>query len=98
MSFITVAPGTQVKLPKRGAIQDQDYILEKPAIDAVNAAIAARRPLLVRGEPGIGKSELARAVAESLGHAFVDYSVDSQTEPHDLLWHFDAVGRLAEAQ
>jgi len=60
--------------------------------------LAARRPLLVRGEPGIGKSQLARAAAAALGRAFVSHTVDARTESRDLLWHFDAVARLAEAQ
>ena len=71
---------------------------EPRQVRAVNAALAARRPLLVRGEPGIGKSQLARAAAAALGRAFVSHTVDARTESRDLLWHFDAVARLAEAQ
>jgi MoxR-like ATPase len=67
-------------------------------IHAINAAIAAGRPLLVRGEPGIGKSQLARAAAKELGRAYVKYVVDSRTESRDLMWTFDAVRRLADAQ
>lgn len=67
-------------------------------IQAVEAAIGARRPLLLLGEPGIGKSQLAEAVAMSQGWAFVSKTVDALTEPGDLLWHEDAVSRLAEAQ
>ena len=52
----------------------------------------------MRGEPGIGKSQLARAAAKGLGRAFVPHTVDARTESRDLLWHFDAVARLAEAQ
>jgi MoxR-like ATPase len=53
---------------------------------------------LVRGEPGIGKSQLARAAAKALGRAFVPHVVDARTESRDLLWHYDAVARLADAQ
>ncbi len=67
-------------------------------IHAINAAIAAGRPLLVRGEPGVGKSQLARAAAKALGRAFVKHVVDAHTESRDLMWTFDAVRRLAEAQ
>jgi MoxR-like ATPase len=67
-------------------------------INAVNAALAAGRPLLVRGEPGVGKSQLARAAAKALRRVFVPHVVDARTESRDLLWHFDAVGRLAKAQ
>jgi len=71
---------------------------ELEQLKAINAALSCSRPLLVRGEPGIGKSQLARAAAKALGRAFVAHVVDARTESHDLLWHFDAVGRLAEAQ
>ena len=52
----------------------------------------------MRGEPGTGKSQLARAAAELMGRAFVACSVDARTEARDLLWSLDAVARLAEAQ
>lgn len=71
---------------------------EERQLKAINAALSARRPLLVRGEPGIGKSQLARAAAKALGRVFVQHVVDARTESRDLLWHFDAVGRLAKAQ
>jgi MoxR-like ATPase len=54
--------------------------------------------LLVRGLPGTGKSDLARAAAEYLGRAFVYEVVTARTEPQDLLWRFDAIARLADAQ
>ncbi|MBK8454427.1 MAG: AAA family ATPase [Thiofilum sp.] len=67
-------------------------------IQAINAAIAINRPLLLWGEPGIGKSQLAKAAAQALGRVFIPFVADAQTEAHDLLWRFDAVARLAEAQ
>ncbi len=74
------------------------HLFDKRELDAVNAALAAGRPLLVRGEPGSGKSQLARAAAKSLGRAFVARVIDARTEARDLLWTFDAVRRLADAQ
>lgn len=65
---------------------------------AIAAALAAARPLLVRGEPGTGKTQLAEAAAESLGRPLLSLTVNSTTTPTDLLWTFDAVQRLAEAQ
>ncbi|MEM8993759.1 MAG: MoxR family ATPase [Acidobacteriota bacterium] len=65
---------------------------------AINAALAAMRPLLVRGEPGIGKSQLARAAAAALGRRYVSKVVDARTESQDLLFTLDAVRRLADAQ
>ena len=74
------------------------HVFDKNAISAVNAAIAINRPLLIWGEPGIGKSQLARAVAEKLERVFIPFVCDAHTESRDLLWSFDAVARLAEAQ
>ena len=77
---------------------DRVHLLREREIQAVNAAIAAGRPLLVRGEPGIGKSQLARAAAKGLGRAYLRHVIDSSTESRDLMWSFDAVQRLADAQ
>lgn len=88
---VTTIP-TAENEPKRVHVWDDASIL------AVNAATAAARPLLVRGEPGVGKSQLARATAVELGREFVMETVNLRTEPDDLLWRFDAVARLAEAQ
>lgn len=77
---------------------DRVHLFSATEIRAVNAAIAAGRPLLVRGEPGTGKSQLARAAAKQLGWAFVKHVIDSHSESRDLLWSFDAVKRLADAQ
>ena len=67
-------------------------------VAAINAALAINRPLLVLGEPGIGKTQLALAAAEALQRAYIPFVVDSRTEARDLLWRFDAVARLAAAQ
>ncbi len=74
------------------------YELTVDMCHAVNGAVAARRPLLVRGEPGTGKSELARAVAVALGWGYHRFVVDVQVEARDLLYTTDPVRRLAEAQ
>jgi MoxR-like ATPase len=65
---------------------------------AINTAIDAGRALLVRGEPGVGKTQLAAAAAKCLGRRYVPFVTDSRTESRDLMWHFDAVERLAQAQ
>lgn len=65
---------------------------------AIKAALAAGRPLLVRGDPGVGKTQLAAAAAIALGRPLISYVVDSRSEARDLLWRFDAVRRLGEAQ
>jgi len=78
--------------------EDAVHVYEPETITAVNAALAIHRPLLVWGETGIGKSQLARAVARELKRVFIPFVCDVHTEPRDLLWHFDAVARLADAQ
>jgi MoxR-like ATPase len=87
-----------VKLPSPPGTPERFHAFDMQSIEAVNAALAARRPLLVRGEPGIGKTQLAEAVATKLRRAFYPFTVDARTESRDLLWSFDAVMRLAHAQ
>ncbi len=65
---------------------------------ALRAAEACGRPLLIRGAPGVGKSQTARAAAAFAKRPFLSAVIDGRTEPNDLKWRFDAVGRLAEAQ
>jgi len=98
VKFLDIADNEVVELAATGDMPEAVHQFEPRQIRAINAALAARRPLLVRGEPGIGKSQLARAAAKGLGRAFVPHTVDARTESRDLLWHFDAVARLAEAQ
>lgn len=101
---------TRIDLPTDGAshlrvdfashsgLADQVHLLSVTEIHAINAAIAAGRPLLVRGEPGTGKSQLARAAAKKLNRVFISHVIDARTESRDLMWSFDAVMRLANAQ
>jgi MoxR-like ATPase len=65
---------------------------------AVDVALATGRPLLVRGPPGCGKSTLAPAVARRMGWFFLEHVVTSRTSARDLLWTFDDIARLADAQ
>jgi MoxR-like ATPase len=95
---IRVAPGEKVSLPGEDGAEDSVHVFDGESILAVHAALAAGRPLLARGEPGTGKSQLARAAAVCLGRRFLSQTVDARTEPRDLLYTVDAVGRLAQAQ
>ena len=92
------AHGKEQPLGECGSITEPVHVFDRTEINAVNAALASRRPLLVRGEPGTGKSQLARAAAVAMNRPFLCHVVDSRTTAEDLLWKFDAVGRLAEAQ
>jgi len=74
------------------------HCFEPKQANALIAALAANRPLLVRGEPGVGKSQLARAAAAVLGRRFVPAVVQPDSEYADLLWSVDHTRRLADAQ
>ncbi len=74
------------------------HVFDKDDCYALWAAYSAGRPLLVRGEPGTGKSQMAQAIAEQLGWAFVSEVIRGNTELDDLHHHYDAIGRLGEAQ
>ena len=65
---------------------------------AVNAAIALEKPLLVKGEPGTGKTELARQVAASLDLPIIEWNVKSTTKAQQGLYEYDAVSRLRDSQ
>lgn len=72
------------------------YLSEKAA-HALIAALSSGRPLLILGEPGIGKTRLALAAARLLKHKYLKAVVQPQTEYHELLWSFDHTRRLAAA-
>lgn len=86
-----------VSLPAMASWPATRHLFDQPQRDALRAAEAAGRPLLVRGDPGTGKSQLAHAAAFAAGRAFLPLVVDSRTEATDLLWRFDAIARLADA-
>ncbi|ATQ55833.1 AAA family ATPase [Paracoccus yeei] len=75
-----------------------DYVVPPDLAVAVNAAITLERPLLVKGEPGTGKTELARQVATSLGLPIIEWNVKSTTRAQQGLYEYDAVSRLRDSQ
>ncbi len=75
-----------------------DYVATPDLQIAVNAAITLERPLLVKGEPGTGKTELARRIAGSLGLRLLEWSVKSTTKAQQGLYEYDAVSRLRDSQ
>ncbi|NIZ59891.1 ATP-binding protein [Sedimentitalea sp. CY04] len=76
----------------------KDYIATDDLKIAVNAAVTLERPLLVKGEPGTGKTELARQVASSLGMRMIEWNVKSTTRAQQGLYEYDAVSRLRDSQ
>lgn len=96
--FLTLSDGQALPLPATDRLPASVHVFSHAELSACNAALATGRPLLVRGEPGTGKSQLARAAAVAFGRGFVLQTVDSHTDTRDLLYTLDAVARLAEAQ
>lgn len=74
------------------------HIFSSDDVLAIEAALLAERPLLLKGEPGVGKSQLARAAAAQLNRAFKSKVIDSGVEARDLRWTEDPIARLAQAQ
>ena len=74
------------------------YVAEKDLMIAVNAAIRLERPLLVKGEPGTGKTELARQIASGLGLKMIEWNIKSTTKAQQGLYEYDAVSRLRDSQ
>ena len=85
-------------LPAVGTWRKSVHVFDERSAQAIRAALAAGRPLLVRGDPGTGKSQLARAAAKVLGRKFLSQVVDAHAEVQDLWYRFDAVSRLGNAQ
>jgi len=76
----------------------KDYVATDDLTVAVNAAVALERPLLVKGEPGTGKTELALQVAQSLGLRMIEWNIKSTTKAQQGLYEYDAVSRLRDSQ
>ncbi|KRS14394.1 ATPase AAA [Roseovarius atlanticus] len=74
------------------------YIATDDLTVAVNAAVTLERPLLVKGEPGTGKTELARQVAKGLGLPMLEWNIKSTTKAQQGLYEYDAVSRLRDSQ
>lgn len=74
------------------------YIASPALVDAVNCAIALKRPLLLKGEPGTGKTVLARHVAEGLGMPLISWHIKSTTKAADGLYVYDTVQRLNDSR
>ncbi|WP_411820366.1 MoxR family ATPase [Hyphococcus formosus] len=76
----------------------KDYIATEDLKVAVNAAVTLERPLLIKGEPGTGKTVLAEEVAKALGVPLLEWHIKSTTKAHQGLYEYDAVARLRDGQ
>ena len=75
-----------------------DYIATEDLKVAVNAAVTLRRPLLVKGEPGTGKTVLAHEISKAIGAPLIEWNVKSTTKAQQGLYEYDAVARLRDGQ
>ena len=76
----------------------ETYVATEDLMVAVNAAIALERPLLIKGEPGTGKTILAHEVAKALGKNLIEWHIKSTTKAQQGLYEYDAVSRLRDSQ
>src|SRR3954462_13873814 len=76
----------------------KDYVATDDLKVAVNASIVLERPLLVKGEPGTGKSVLAEEIARSLNAPLLTWHIKSTTKAQQGLYEYDAVSRLRDSQ
>jgi MoxR-like ATPase len=75
-----------------------DYVTSEPLSNAVNVAIALKRPLLIRGEPGTGKTLLAHSIAHGLGKKIIVWNIKSTTKAQEGLYVYDTVQRLNDSR
>jgi len=75
-----------------------DYVVSQELMRAVNIAIALEKPLLIKGEPGTGKTALAEAISKSLNKKLIIWSIKSTTKAQDGLYVYDVVQRLYDSQ
>jgi len=76
----------------------RDYVATEELMNAVDVAIALKKPLLIKGEPGTGKTMLAEAISESLGKELIIWNIKSTTKAQDGLYVYDTVQRLYDSQ
>ncbi|MEO8525423.1 MAG: MoxR family ATPase, partial [Caldimonas sp.] len=76
----------------------ENYVATPDLMLAVNAAVTLKRPLLVKGEPGTGKTMLAEEVSAALGMPLMQWHIKSTTKAQQGLYEYDAVSRLRDSQ
>ena len=76
----------------------KDYIATPELIESVNASIQLEKPLLIKGEPGTGKTKLAEEIASKLNTNLIKWNIKSTTKANQGLYEYDAVSRLRDSQ
>src|ERR1044072_1648181 len=95
----SIDPVAPAPIPERMRFEGtQSYVATDDLKVAVNAAATLRRPLLVKGEPGTGKTVLAYEVAKAMGAPLIEWNVKSTTKAQQGLYEYDAVARLRDGQ
>ncbi len=102
LQFMSYNPGSEIfagpVMSNTRFTGTDSYVATDDLMMAVNAAITLERPLLVKGEPGTGKTMLAEEIARSLGHPLITWHIKSTTKANRGLYEYDAVARLRDSQ
>ena len=93
-----ILAGNRHPLPPMAGLAASHHVFEQTVVDAIITAKTIQRPLLIKGEPGLGKSQIAHAIAACMEWNLISLVVHHKTQPTDLLYRVDHLKRLAMAQ